>query len=116
MRAVRLQAQSELQVFALPCPLGCKTVHKVRASDDSTDVSADVEWLANVFGSSDVDLLHKFRSAVLGRPFSRNVRAEERKQYTAVYWIWPVYSWPNMPPIGLVDRTLISLLWSVAPQ
>ena len=91
-------------------------VHKVRASDDSTDVSADVEWLANVFGSSDVDLLHKFRSAALSRPFSRHVRAEERKQYAAVYWIWPVYSWPNMPPIGLVDRTLISLVWSVAPQ
>ena len=58
----------------------------------------------------------KFRSAVLSRPFSRNARAEERKQYAAVYLIWPVYSWPNMPPIGLVDRTLISLLWSVAPQ
>jgi hypothetical protein len=91
-------------------------VHKVSASDDATAVSADVAWLANVFGSADVDLLHKFRSAVLSRPFSRNVRAEERKQYAAVYWIWPVYSWPNMPPIGLVDRTLISLVWSVAPQ
>ena len=116
MRAVRLQAQSELQVFALPCPLGCKTVHKVRASDDSTDVSADVEWLAIVFGSSDVDLLHKFRSAALSRPFSRHVRAEERKQYAAVYWIWPVYSWPNVQPIRLVDGTLVSLVWSVAPQ
>jgi hypothetical protein len=91
-------------------------VHKVHASSDSAGVDADVEWLKNVFGSSDVDLLHRFRSAALSRPFSGNVRALDRQQYAAVYWIWPVYSWPNMPPIGLVDRTLISLAWSIAPQ
>ena len=91
-------------------------VHKVHASSDSAAVDADVEWLKNVVGSSDVDLLHRFRSAALSRPFSGNVRALDRQQYAAVYWIWPVYSWPNMPPIGLVDRTLISLAWSIAPQ
>jgi hypothetical protein len=79
-------------------------------------VSADVAWLANVFGSSDVDMLHRFRSAALTRPFSRSVRAQVRQQYAAVYWVWPVYSWPNLPPIGLVDKTLISLAWSIAPQ
>ena len=37
-------------------------VHKVRVSDDPIDVSADVEWLKNVFGSSDVDMLHRFEA------------------------------------------------------
>ena len=91
-------------------------VHKVHASEDPAGVDADVEWLKNVFGGSDVPLLRMFRSAVLSRPFSGNVRALDRQQYSAVYWIWPVYSWPNMPPIGLVDRTLVSLAWSIAPQ
>jgi hypothetical protein len=89
-------------------------VHKVNASDDAANVAADVAWLENVFGSSDMDLLHRFRTAALTRPFSRSVRAQVRQQYAAVYWIWPVYSWPNMPPIGLVDKTLISLAWSIA--
>lgn len=90
-------------------------VHKVHASDDAASVSADVEWLTNVFGSSDLGLLHRFREAVLTRPFSQTAQAQARKQYAAMYWIWPVYSWPNMPPIGLIDRTIISLAWSIAP-
>jgi len=91
-------------------------VHKVHTGADPAGVSADVAWLANVFGSSDVDMLHRFRTAALTRPFSRSVRAQVRQQYAAVYWVWPVYSWPNMPPIGLVDKTMISLAWSIAPQ
>jgi hypothetical protein len=90
-------------------------VHKVHASDDAESVGADVAWLTNVFGSSDLGLLHRFREAVLSRPFSQNAMAQARKQYAAMYWIWPVYSWPNMPPVGLVDRTIISLAWSIAP-
>lgn len=90
-------------------------VHKVHASEDATGVAADVAWLENVFGASDIDMLHRFRTAALTRPFSRSVRAQVRQQYAAVYWIWPVYSWPNLPPIGLVDKTLISLAWSIAP-
>ena len=90
-------------------------VHKVHASDDAESVNADVAWLTNVFGSSDLALLHRFREAVLSRPFQQNAMAQARKQYAAMYWIWPVYSWPNMPPIGLIDRTIISLAWSIAP-
>jgi len=90
-------------------------VHKVHASDDAESVNADVAWLTNVFGSSDLALLHRFREAVLSRPFVQSAMAQARKQYAAMYWIWPVYSWPNMPPIGLVDRTIISLAWSIAP-
>jgi hypothetical protein len=90
-------------------------VHKVHASDDAESVNADVAWLTNVFGSSDLALLHRFRAAVLSRPFAQNAMAQARKQYAAMYWIWPVYSWPNMPPIGLVDRTIVSLAWSIAP-
>ncbi len=90
-------------------------VHKIHASDDAVGVSADVQWLTNVFGSSDPDVLHRFRQAVLSRPFSQNTLAQARQQYAALYWIWPVYSWPNMPPVGLLDKTIISLAWSIAP-
>jgi hypothetical protein len=40
---------------------------------------------------------------------------EARKQYAAVFWIWPVFSWPNTALVGLVDRTIVSLAWSIAP-
>lgn len=89
-------------------------VHKVHASSDAAGVAADLQWLANVFGNSDPDVLERFRTAVLTRPFA-SAQAQLRKQYAALYWVWPVYSWPNMPPIGLVDRTIVSLAWSIAP-
>jgi len=60
-------------------------VHKIHASDDAAGVSADVAWLTNVFGSSDPALLHRFREAVLSRPFLQSTLAQERKQYAAVY-------------------------------
>jgi hypothetical protein len=91
-------------------------VHKVHPGEDAASESADVAWLTNVFGSADMDMLRRFRSAALSRPFARSARAQVRQQYAALYWIWPVYAWPNLPPIGLVDKTLVSLAWSIAPQ
>lgn len=90
-------------------------VHKIDTSEDGAGASTDEAWLANVFGGSDPAVLSRFRDAVLRRPFAGSTHALARKQYAAMYWIWPVYSWPNMPPIGLVDKTIVSLAWSIAP-
>ena len=88
-------------------------VHKV--SGLAADEQSDLAWLAdNVFGPSDLATLAAFRSAVLQRPFTTPA-AKARQQYSAVFWIWPVFSWPNMAPVGLVDRTIVSLAWSIAP-
>jgi hypothetical protein len=55
-----------------------------------------------------------FRAAVLSRPF-QTPPAAARKTFATIFWIWPVFLWPNTAPIGLVDRTVISLAWSIAP-
>jgi hypothetical protein len=79
------------------------------------DEDADVAWLAaNVFGPSDPAALSAFRTATLTRPFSTPA-AQARKQYAAVFWVWPVFSWPNTAPVGLVDKTIVSMAWSIAP-
>ena len=79
------------------------------------DESADLAWLAdNVFGPSDPATLQAFRAAALSRPFATPA-AQARKQHAAVFWVWPVFSWPNTAPVGLVDRTVVSLAWSIAP-
>jgi len=92
------------------------TVYYVRqVSGLPADEAADVAWLAdNVFGPSDPAALQAFRAAALSRPFATPA-AQARKDYAVVFWVWPVYSWPNTPPIGLVDRTVVSLVWSIAP-
>jgi hypothetical protein len=68
----------------------------------------------NVFGPSDPATLQAFRAAALSRPFATPA-AQARKQYAAVFWVWPVFSWPNTAPVGLVTRTVVSLAWSIAP-
>lgn len=88
-------------------------VHQVFGTDDTE--ADDLAWLSNnVFGPSDQDTLRTFRAAVLSRPFMTPLAAQ-RKSHAAIFWIWPVFLWPNMGPIGLVDRTVISLAWSIAP-
>ena len=91
-------------------------VHYVRqVSGLPADEPADLAWLAdNVFGPSDPATLQAFRAAALTRPFATPA-AQARKQYAAVFWVWPVFSWPNTAPVGLVDRTVVSLAWSIAP-
>ena len=39
--------------------------------------------------------------------------------YTAkskVFWMWPVYYWPDASPVGLKDHTIVSLAWSLAKE
>jgi len=92
------------------------TVYYVRqVTGNPADEASDLEWLRNnIFGSSDPDTVSAFRTATLSLPFSTPL-AQERKQYAAVFWVWPVFSWPNTAPVGLVDRTVVSLAWSIAP-
>lgn len=92
------------------------SVYYVRqVSGRPEDEQADLAWLAdNVFGPSDPATLQAFRAAALARPFAAPA-AQARKQYAAVFWVWPVFSWPNTAPVGLVDRTIVSLVWSIAP-
>lgn len=88
-------------------------VHQVFGTEDTE--ADDLAWLSNnVFGPSDLNTLQTFRAAVLSRPFSTTLAAQ-RKQHASIFWIWPVFLWPNAGPIGLVDRTVISLAWSIAP-
>jgi hypothetical protein len=92
------------------------TVYYVRQlSGRAEDEQADLAWLAdNVFGPSDPATLAAFRTAALTRPFSTPA-AQARQQYAAVFWVWPVFSWPNTAPVGLEDKTIVSLAWSIAP-
>jgi hypothetical protein len=88
-------------------------VHQVAV--DGSSEAADLAWLtSNVFGNSDPAAVSAFRAAVLSRPFQTSFAAA-RKTHAAVFWIWPVFQWPNTAPIGLVDRTVVSLAWSIAP-
>lgn len=91
-------------------------VHQVNLDDTNTGAtSADISWLQNnIFGSSDPDAVIAFRDAVLSKPFFTS-DAQTRRAHASVYWIWPVFTWPNTPPIGLVDKTVVSLAWSIAP-
>ena len=34
-------------------------------------------------------------------------------QHAKIYWMWPVYHWPNKAPVGLEDKTIVSLSWSI---
>lgn len=88
-------------------------VHQVFGTSNTE--AEDLAWLANnVFGTSDPLALKTFRDAVLSRPFL-SPSAAQRKPYAAIFWIWPVFLWPNTAPIGLVDKTVISMAWSIAP-
>jgi hypothetical protein len=65
-------------------------------------------------GCAPTVVLEATNAAALSRPFATPA-APARKQYAAVFWVWPVFSWPNTAPVGLVDRTVVSLAWSIAP-
>ena len=89
-------------------------VHRVSMEADGDAATADLTWLQdNIFGTSDPAMVENFRNQVLSKPFLAD--ADARKAYSVVYWIWPVFTWPNTPPIGLVDKTVVSLAWSIAP-
>jgi len=72
--------------------------------------SADLEWLRrNIFGES-------FKGRTAATDFLDRVRALVPAHHTAharTFWIWPLYAWPNEAPVGLKDKTLLSLAWSM---
>jgi hypothetical protein len=74
--------------------------------------SADLAWLRrNIFGDS-----FKGRAAALA--FLDRVKAlvpVALAPHARTFWIWPLYAWPNEAPVGLKDKTLLSLAWSIGP-
>ena len=70
----------------------------------------DILWLrSNIFGTSDAGL-------EAAQNFLQRVRAlvpVQSAAYTRTYWIWPLYAWPSEAPVGLKDKTLLSLAWSL---
>lgn len=85
-------------------------VHQVSAGRVTGSEAEDMEWLtSNIFGVANVEIAERFRSAVVSKLTAPG------SEYAVVYWIWPVYHWPNRAPIGLVDKTIVSLSWSLAP-
>ena len=86
-------------------------VHQVSAGRVSGGEALDRDWLiANIFGTSNAELVERFRQSVVSKLSAAG------SQYAVVYWIWPVYHWPNKSPIGLVDKAIVSLSWSLAPE
>lgn len=75
--------------------------------------AAAVNWLtSNVVGTSahGVAMAEQiYANAVAKVPAGMAAHAK-------VYWIWPLYYWPDRSPLGLKDRTIISLSWSLTRQ
>lgn len=47
-----------------------------------------------------------------------NARSKVREgegAHTRIFWILPLYHWPDKSPLGLKDTTIISMAWSVGP-
>lgn len=78
------------------------------------DVVGDLNWLrSNIFGSSDAGVVEAFYSQVTGLApkAPRNIA-----KHAKTYWVWPLYHWPGRAPIGLKDKTIVSLSWSIVKQ
>jgi len=75
--------------------------------------SEDLEWLrSNIFGTS-------FAGRQADEGFLARVRAlvpEERRAHARSFWLWPLYAWPTEAPVGLKDKTLLSLAWSIGAR
>jgi len=101
-------------------------VHQVRIAGTESEKAEDKLWLANnVFGTSDSDLVESFYEKIVGSagastetvagrgiPFASD-QAFARKEYSSVYFLWPIFNYINRPAIGLIDRALVSLAYSV---
>jgi len=76
-----------------------------------TDTAVDTAWLVtNIFGSSatGVTAASNFMARV------QALTSVDRKPFTRVYWMWPLYAWPSEAPVGLKDKTVVSLAWSMS--
>ena len=84
-------------------------VHEAfRGGKDST-ANADLTWLQNVFGSARPDLIQNFRDQVydllgINSPYAR------------VYFVFPMFQWPDTSPLALKDQTIVSFSWSIVKQ
>lgn len=82
-------------------------VYEVRGG--SAAESDALTWLAsNVLGSSTEGI--NAANVIYSRAL-----AKIQDAHTKVFWILPLYHWPDESPLGLKDTTIISLAWSVAP-
>ena len=68
---------------------------------------ADLAWLVNVYGSTPDG------RSVAGQ-FLDAVRVKSSNSKAKVYFIWPVYRWPGSAPVGMRDKALLSLAWSIS--
>lgn len=73
------------------------------------DVEGDKRWLQdNIFGSSDPNIVDAFIAQV------STLAPAATRPHARTYWISPLYQWPNRAPMGLEDRTVVSLAWSIS--
>lgn len=101
------QIQRPVSAHSAPaCPACAFFVREVGIDEDE-----DIAWLMNnVFGSSSPHASSTFYAAVrnLVPDTPRNIRAHAK-----TYWILPLYMWPSRGPIGLQDRTIVSISFSI---
>jgi len=78
-----------------------------------TGGDSDLAWLrSNIFGDS-------FAGRMAATDFIARVHAlvpDDRKAHARTFWIWPLYAWPTEAPVGLKDKTLLSLAWSIGEK
>lgn len=99
--------------FSSPETASCVDCHYF-VREVGVDVAGDLKWLqSNIFGSSDPGTVEVFYTQVIGLvPASpRNIA-----KHAKTYWAWPLYHWPGRAPIGLKDKTIVSLSWSIVKQ
>jgi hypothetical protein len=86
-------------------PLGGQHfVHEMRAE------ALDRVFLSRVFGS---DGVRDATAGIIDSFYQQS--AALRVAHAKVYWLWPIYNWQRSP-IGLADRTIVSLSWSLTPH
>jgi len=72
-----------------------------------TRTDADLAWLqSNMYGSSTQGL-------AVASSLRQRLQLLMTDATSVAYFVWPVYAWPDMSPIGLRDRTFISFSWSL---
>jgi len=75
--------------------------------------AAVVAWLhGNIFGSS-------MAGAQAADHFIVRVctlTTGSRKAHSRTYWIWELYAWPVEALVGLKDKTVLSIAWSLSHQ
>ena len=70
------------------------------------------EWLKeNVIGQ-----LSESADVIATQLYTQTISrvADEFSSQAKIFWMWPVYYWPDRSPVGLKDHTIVSLAWSLA--